>query len=102
MGLDEANIEPVEEEVVDDASMVEAEVADDVGLDMEPVVSSNIGEIGYDFDESTLYVRFLNGSLYRYSDVPPDIWDSFRVAPSKGKYLHREVKVPGYAYERLE
>lgn len=72
---------------------------------MEPemiaVESSNLQAIGYDPDNMELYVDFLNGSRYRYFDVPEDVFDEFQVADSKGKFLHQNIKLPGYEYERI-
>jgi len=72
---------------------------------MEPemiaVESSNLQAIGYDPDTSELYVDFLSGSRYKYLDVPEDVFEAFQVADSKGKFLHQEIKLPGYEYERI-
>jgi len=61
-------------------------------VEFYPFTSSNIDEAGYDGDDGVLYVRFLNGALYYYAGVPPQIWDEFLVAPSVGKFLHQSLK----------
>lgn len=68
---------------------------------MHPVNSSNIQSIGYDEDNSEVYVRFLNNSLYIYKGVPPLEYENFKNAPSLGSYLHRNFKNV-YPYERIE
>jgi KTSC domain-containing protein len=56
-------------------------------LEMFPVVSSRISEMGYDRDTATLYVRFPGGKSWQYRNVPPDVWDGFVQAASKGQYI---------------
>jgi KTSC domain len=59
---------------------------------MEPVHGSkNISEVGYDPAERTLYVTFRSGSVYRYHEVPQDVYDKVREATSVGKYLFQNV-----------
>ena len=66
--------------------------------EMISVESSNIFSIGY--DNGTLYVRFLNGSLYKYVRVPIGVYESLMSASSHGSYLARCVK-GYYAYARI-
>jgi len=68
---------------------------------MIKVQSSNIDEIGYQEDEQTVCVRFLNGSLYVYSDVSQHEYERLSVAPSVGSYLNKNFKNV-YAYKRIE
>ena len=60
--------------------------------DMIYVDSSNIEAIGYDDDTRELHVQFLSGGYYIYHDVPRQIFDDLKFAPSKGSFLNREVK----------
>lgn len=46
-------------------------------------------------------VGFNSGGTYRYFDVPPRVWKGFLNADSKGSYLHKKVKMPGYSYEKI-
>lgn len=59
-------------------------------MQMVPVASSNLGEVGY--EGGNLYVRFRSGGLYVYSGVPPATHAALMGAASKGSYLHRFVK----------
>lgn len=72
-----------------------------MAIKMLPVRSSNVDEIGYDAKERRLWIRFLDGSLYRYEDVPQSIWRSFKIAPSKGRFVWQNVR-DRYEYERVE
>lgn len=70
-------------------------------VEFYPVDSSNVNEIGYDDMEGVLYVRFLNGALYYYESVPPEVWESFLYASSKGRFVHTDLKNV-YPYGRIE
>lgn len=67
-------------------------------MDMIPVVSSNIRSIGY--ENSTLYVRFNNGSLYAYNRVPISEYNALMSASSHGTYLAAHIK-GRYSYRRI-
>jgi len=67
------------------------------------VDSSHVDEIGYNPVERKLYIRFSNGSLYKYEDVDgEDEWQRLvdagergtSVNDSKGKYLATYIKGP--------
>jgi hypothetical protein len=68
--------------------------------DMQPVSSSNIEAIGYDAENQTVYVQFLNGSAYAYKGVPEHEFENLRTASSVGSYLNRNYKNI-YPYERV-
>lgn len=67
---------------------------------MYQVTSSNVEEFGYDENERIFYVKFLNGSLYRYLDVEPDLLDLFFAAPSKGQFVWQYLR-NRYEYSRI-
>ena len=69
-------------------------------MERTPVSSSNISAIGYDLDSKVLEVEFTNGAVYSYSGVPPDEYEGFMNADSKGKYLHANIK-SRYSYVKL-
>lgn len=69
------------------------------------VESSNISAIGYDAEDSSLYVRFAvrkgsTGSTYKYLEVPPEVHEKLMNSPSKGKALSLLIK-DQYEYEKL-
>ncbi len=66
----------------------------------EPVTSSNIAEIGYDEPSRTLEVLFLNGGLYQYFDVPPQVHQELMRSSSHGQYLNTQIK-GRYRYARV-
>ncbi|MEP2025413.1 KTSC domain-containing protein [Reichenbachiella sp.] len=67
---------------------------------MNPVSSSNIESIGYDAEEETVYVQFLNGSMYTYKGVPEHEFQNLLEAPSVGSHLHRNYKNV-YPYDKI-
>jgi hypothetical protein len=56
------------------------------------VDSSSLRSIGYDAGALTLEVEFRNGSVYRYVNVPTELWASLRRAPSVGKFFQEHVR----------
>lgn len=55
-----------------------------------PVESSVIAEIGY--EDEVMEVRFNNGGVYRYFNVPPQVCLDFLKADSKGRFFNQEVR----------
>lgn len=71
------------------------------GVEMINVSSSNVECVGYDESSTTLYIRFLDNTMYIYKGVPLAEFEGLRNAPSIGSYLHRNIKSM-YPYERIE
>ena len=71
------------------------------GPRMEPVDSAALAQIGYDADSRTLFIRFREGGLYAYLDVPPATVQALGEAPSKGAFFHAEID-PAFRYVRLD
>lgn len=66
-----------------------------------PVESSTIAGIGYHEAEHTLYVRFKNGSVWRYFNVMPTRHKSFMESESKGHFFAQLIK-PKYDGEQTK
>jgi hypothetical protein len=69
-------------------------------MERQPVVSSNIGSIGYDPSSSVLEVEFRSGMVYQYFDVPAHVHEALMSAPSHGEFLNANIKNV-YRYTRL-
>ena len=54
--------------------------------------SSLISRICYVEEERMLRIRFRDGRLYCYFDVPAGAYDALRDAPSAGGHYNREIK----------
>ncbi len=65
---------------------------------MHQVQSSNISAIGY--EQGNLIVKFHSGGLYRYYNVPFNVYDGFIHATSHGRYLHNYIN-GRYHYSRM-
>jgi len=61
-------------------------------MEMQPVESSNVAEIGHDPETQKLHIRFKDGSLHEYSDVPAETHEELMMADSKGRYVHENLK----------
>lgn len=62
-------------------------------IEMQPVDSSLIAQIGYDSESEVLAVQMHNSSdVYLYEDVPPSVHSEFLAAESKGRYFVENVK----------
>lgn len=58
---------------------------------MVKMESSNIDAIGHDPKEKVLFVRFKNGGMYSYADVPEATYHAMLGAKSAGKFHSEHV-----------
>jgi hypothetical protein len=56
------------------------------------VVSRAFTSTAYDEGERQLYLRFHSGKVYRYFEFPPDRYDEFLTAESKGRYFGCHIR----------
>lgn len=63
---------------------------------MLQVESSRITEMGYEAETATIFVRFTDGVSWSYCEVPPEVWEEFLAAPSKGSFIHQVLN--GYRH----
>lgn len=58
---------------------------------MDAVASSNIKAIG--FDQQTLAVQFVNGTVYHYTgETAQAHYEAMKAAPSKGVYYAQHIR----------
>jgi hypothetical protein len=69
-------------------------------LNWVPVESSVFKSAAYRSDERQLYLRFHHGDIYRYFGFPPQLYDEFLVADSKGGYFARNIR-NRFRYEQV-
>ena len=67
---------------------------------IESPESSNIARFGYDDANQVLFVEFKNGGVYQYFDVPQNVFEQMKTAPSKGQFLAQSIKGT-YRYARM-
>ena len=56
------------------------------------VESASVRSVGYHVAERTLELEYVNGSVYRYYDVPQPTYAGLLAAPSIGAYVNAEIK----------
>jgi hypothetical protein len=72
-------------------------------MDRFKVESTNIAEIGYDPDTSTLEIKFTSGGIYQYWPITQSGWELFLKADSKGSFFYKNIKSnSGVNYRRLD
>ena len=65
---------------------------------LNPVNSSNISQVGYDESIQILIIKFKNGTMYEYSDVPLEVYRNFIQSQSLGKFFTSFIRGV-YAYK---
>jgi hypothetical protein len=55
---------------------------------------------GYDPENRVLYLRFQSGTVYRYFDFPPEQYQQFIEAESRGRYFLANIR-NHFRYEPL-
>jgi hypothetical protein len=67
---------------------------------MPRVQSSVITSVEYDEDAGELDIAFTSGKIYRYAEVPLEIYAEFLDAASKGQFFNDYIK-DKYAYAEV-
>ena len=74
---------------------MEAASADDAitsHISRAPVHSSAISAVGYSKRLHLLEIEFVNGAIYRYLDVPPDVYRDLLAAKSKARFYDQTIR----------
>lgn len=58
----------------------------------QPVESSAIAKIGYSKRRHILEIEFVNGAVYRYLDVPIDVYRDLISAESKARFYDSNIR----------
>ncbi|HEY1386109.1 MAG TPA: KTSC domain-containing protein [Dongiaceae bacterium] len=66
----------------------------------EKVSSAAIESITYDEWSRQLDIALTTGRVYRYFDVPPEVYRALMEADSKGRFYNERIR-DAYRYERL-
>lgn len=61
--------------------------------------SSHVSSIKYDGDAKEVSVQFHGGDIYRYKNVPENVWNEFLGSDSKGRFIH-VILTRQYEYEK--
>jgi len=57
-----------------------------------PVESSAVATVGYSKKLRALEIEFLNGAIYRYLDVAPEIYEALLNAESKARFYDDNIR----------
>lgn len=69
-------------------------------LEMIPVSSSNLSEVGYDPQTNTLRISFKSGSMYDYFGVSQDVYENLMSADSLGSYHYYNIRMV-FSYQQV-
>jgi len=70
-------------------------------MNWQPLESKMFTAAAYDADEQILYLRFRStGDVYRYFELPPDQYQQFLAAESRGRYFLANIR-DHFRYERM-
>jgi hypothetical protein len=85
--------------------VIKARAGDDRGLlPYQPTPTINPGRprtlaAGYDENDMTLRIKFRDGDVYGYYNVPPSVWYRFQRAQSPGRYVNSTLNRYPYSKE---
>lgn len=68
----------------------------------EPVRSEAMRSIGYDPRMRMLEIEFTSGEVYRYRDVPLELYLDLMQAASHGEFFAHRVRDAGFEYEKVD
>jgi KTSC domain len=69
-------------------------------MDRESVKSTSVASVGYNELSGTLEIEYRNGSLYRYYDVPEQVYTDLMAASSLGRFINKKIK-PYFTYKKI-
>lgn len=61
-------------------------------MQLIPVISSNLAQIGYDPETMTMQIMFKNGSLYAYQNIEPETYSNMMASGDVGRYFAEIIK----------
>jgi hypothetical protein len=67
----------------------------------EPLRSTSLKSAGYDEAHRWLDVEFLNGDIYRYLDVPAEVYVDFCDAESHGRFYVKYIR-DSFEFKKLK
>lgn len=70
-------------------------------MNRQPVESTMLASVGYDPVDEILELAFRSGGVYRYTEVPEEIYRELMAAPSLGEYFLVYID-DQYTYMRVE
>ncbi len=77
-----------------------ASIRDAIAFPLLKSSSSFVKEHNYDAATQILTIKFNNGSIYKYQDVPSDVAQGLETATSTGQYFNESIK-DKYAFDQV-
>ena len=74
------------------SQLAAAEPAVTSHIPRQPVASKGIASIGYSKRLHVLEIEFVNGAVYRYTQVAPSVHRELMAADSKARYYDANIK----------
>ncbi len=74
---------------------IQSAQADDVvrsRITREPVISTNVASVGYSRHLRALEIEFTRGAIYRFLDVPSNVYRGLIGAESKGRFIAENIR----------
>jgi hypothetical protein len=56
------------------------------------VSSTSLVSVGYNEEKQLLEVEFVNGGVYQYGNVPPEVYEALMAAESHGTYFAKNIR----------
>ena len=72
----------------------------DLTMNWQPLESKLLRSAAHDAENRILYLRFRSGDVYRYFAFPPEQYQQFLDAESRGRYFLANIRNQ-FRYERL-
>lgn len=69
-------------------------------MNRQPVTSTSLAAVAFDYGSNTLEVEFQNARVYRYRGVPQAIYENLKEAESKGRFFNANIR-NRYPYVRV-
>lgn len=70
-------------------------------IERTPVKSSDLASVGYDAKIRVLEIEFHSGGIYRYHEVPREIFERLLAAESKGRFFAGQIR-NRFRFERIK
>ena len=69
-------------------------------MQRERVESEALRSVGYDGERRILEIEFASGTVYRYFEVPEDLYVGLMAAASHGEFFSRCIRDAGFDFEQ--
>lgn len=88
--------------VIGGATLAVAVETEPASVELQPVESTLIKEVGYDEATQTLIIVFVtDDATYEYYDVPKEVYEQLMAAESKGSFFTKNIK-DKYRFEKKQ